>query len=269
MRFLASRHPGMAWLHEDIAAEATGIALAKDAAKPDSFAIACAERIVKREARRARREATAQPRSHKRGKRITDEEELRARVRGHCADKWLALVGTPWGQQQIDDTRERVGWILSDALDVQAARAFFASYGAMLARLLEPGYQGSQVRTWMQSEARRIGDMHWPPMPQNAGRSVDERAAFVEFIDGSSYFVAGLDRSAKPVELAWLYFLCGYWEPLKPSQLRTGLTPGEVVRLETRRMADARKRHGEPERVRRVREYGEFVLRCLARRPLP
>lgn len=143
-------------------------------------------------------------------------------------------------------------------------RALAAAYGAVVARLQEPtGWQGSEARRWMRKTVVRIGNMHLPLMPPDAGNVINERAAFVEFLDGADRYIDGLDRPARPAELAWLYLLCGYWEAPDPARLRKGLTAGDVVREETHRMSDVRKRRGEPKRLRGIAAYRAFVLTAI------
>lgn len=266
---LHAKHPSLHEEHEDIAQEAAVLAFEKSPRDPDAYARECADRIAKsRGAVQARRAfvplddapgdaaglgAEQARRRRKRGRpaaeRHDDEAELRAEVVAECQRRWHKLTGSEWTEELRKDTRMRVEWICSDALDVQAARALFEAAKGAIERLNAAQRWGadvdSSVLRWMRTNVRRMS-LGFPLVPENADRNVDERAALVELLDGGLRpNFAYLGRRGEPAEFALVYFLCGYWTPLGRDEVKLRLpSVPDTIRAETKRMFDQRKRHG-------------------------
>lgn len=273
---LRKHHSTLANEHEGIAQEVALLVVQTNPDNPEAYAAACADLKAKRlgAALGRRRSAhvddvseglgayqrSGKGRSH--GERFDDPGELRAAVLVHCRDKWRNLTGRDWTEADTERIRQAVYDECQAGHDIAAAAALYRAMQAAVARLDARGEGEPTVRKWIrQHVAPLMEDAAAIDYPKHIVRKcmIDERAALVRVLDGQLGLAnfAGLGREAKPVELAWAYYLAGYWEPPSRAKFRAfktvggvklqGISVAEAIRDETRRMADARKRHGRPD----------------------
>jgi hypothetical protein len=272
LRFLRAKHGGVAEEHEDIAAEAVRLVFEHEPHDPDAYAVECADRLAKARARALLREKSATPqiptRTRIRTRRRTppekydDAAELHAAVVAECRRRFTKATGQEWTDDLHADVRRHVDELLCYAYDVAAARALWDAARVVLARLEASGNPKSMIRKWLRKNVDAM-DLGLPLVAQGV-RVLDERAALVEVVDGESDPTRKLfGRPARPIELATVYYLAGFWLAPPVAALKKGVTVASVLAEEGRRMADHVDRHGDPVAQERLNAGADWLRRML------